>query len=149
MDLIQSDSSKVLTSALDGALLRHKAIASNISNAETPGYQPLKVEFEDQLMEAIQAQQHRGGAGGFLPSGVLKTTQLSHYTPKKADPEIEEVHPTMERAEFFFRMDKNGVDVEHEMASLAKNTQQYQAMSRLQSKMFNALRGVIKGAGGQ
>lgn len=147
MDLIQSQASKVMSAALDGSLLRHKAISSNISNAETPGYQPLKVEFEDQLTEAIQAQLHKGGVGGFLPNGVLKTTQLQHYTPKKADPEIEDVHPQMERAEFFFRMDKNGVDVEHEMANLAKNTQQYQAMSRLQSKMFTALRGVIKGAG--
>lgn len=148
MDLIQSQSSKVLSTALDGSLLRHKAISSNIANVETPGYQPLKVDFEDNLMEAIQAQLHRGGQNAFLPSGVLKTTQLAHYTPKKAHQEIEDVQPTMERAEFFFRMDKNGVDVEHEMANLAKNTQQYQAMSRLQSKMFNALRGVIKGAGG-
>lgn len=148
MDLIQSQASKVLTGALDGCMLRHKAIASNIANVETPGYQPLKVAFEEQLTEAIQAQLHRGTTDGHLPKGVLKTTQIEHYTPKQAESTIDEFQPTMERAEFFFRMDKNGVDVEHEMANLAKNTQQYQAISRLQGKLFNNLRNVIKGAGG-
>jgi flagellar basal-body rod protein FlgB len=35
--------------ALDAANLRHQAIANNIANANTPGYTPLKVNFEEQL----------------------------------------------------------------------------------------------------
>lgn len=35
--------------ALDGLSLRHTAIASNIANANTLGYRPRRVSFEDQL----------------------------------------------------------------------------------------------------
>jgi flagellar basal-body rod protein FlgB len=42
--------------ALDAAALRHEAIASNIANINSAGYQPLRVNFEEQLTAA-------GGAG--------------------------------------------------------------------------------------
>lgn len=45
--------------ALDAAGLRHQAIANNIANANTPGYVPLKVNFEEQ-MEAFR----QAAAGG-------------------------------------------------------------------------------------
>lgn len=35
--------------ALDAASLRHRTIANNIANANTPGYMPLRVNFEEQL----------------------------------------------------------------------------------------------------
>ena len=38
--------------ALDGAALRHQAIAANIANATTAGYVPVRVSFEHQLQEA-------------------------------------------------------------------------------------------------
>jgi flagellar basal-body rod protein FlgB len=41
--------------ALDAASLRHQAIANNIANASTPGYTPLKVNFEEQLSAFRQA----------------------------------------------------------------------------------------------
>ena len=44
--------------ALDAASLRHQAIANNIANANSAGYAPLKVNFEEQLAFA------RGGLRG-------------------------------------------------------------------------------------
>lgn len=41
--------------ALDAASLRHQAIANNIANANTPGYMPLRVNFEEQLAAFRQA----------------------------------------------------------------------------------------------
>lgn len=35
--------------ALDASLLRHKAIATNIANANSSGYQTMEVNFEQQL----------------------------------------------------------------------------------------------------
>jgi flagellar basal-body rod protein FlgB len=40
--------------ALDAANLRHLAIANNIANANTPGYVPLRVEFEERLEAAVR-----------------------------------------------------------------------------------------------
>lgn len=47
--MIQSLTSVMVESALDGLSLRHMAIASNIANAHSEGYRPMQVEFESQL----------------------------------------------------------------------------------------------------
>jgi len=46
---ISGATGEVVMLALDAANLRHQAIANNIANANTPGYVPLKVNFEEQL----------------------------------------------------------------------------------------------------
>jgi len=52
MKLIDSNHTKLLAKSLDAYSQRRKAIASNISNIDTPGYKKQKVSFEDQLREA-------------------------------------------------------------------------------------------------
>jgi flagellar basal-body rod protein FlgB len=52
-----SNSTEAVTStlmklALDGAALRHQAIAANIANASSPGHVPVRVDFEQQLRQA-------------------------------------------------------------------------------------------------
>lgn len=42
----------VLLKALDGLSVRAKVIAQNIANANSPGYRPLAVTFEDALRSA-------------------------------------------------------------------------------------------------
>ncbi len=46
---ISSATTEALKLALDAASLRHQAIANNIANVNTPGYVPLRVNFEEQL----------------------------------------------------------------------------------------------------
>lgn len=60
MDGIEAVTTTALGMALDAAALRHQAIANNIANANTPGYQPLRVSFESQL-DAARASLHEGG----------------------------------------------------------------------------------------
>lgn len=42
----------LLLKALDGLSLRAEATAQNLANANSPGYQPLAVTFEDALQQA-------------------------------------------------------------------------------------------------
>lgn len=42
---------KLISLALDASLMRETAIASNIANANTRGYQTLEVNFEQQLTQ--------------------------------------------------------------------------------------------------
>jgi flagellar basal-body rod protein FlgB len=44
-----------LTSALNGLSQRQRAIANNIANINTPGYQAQRVSFEDALAKSVQA----------------------------------------------------------------------------------------------
>jgi flagellar basal-body rod protein FlgB len=48
--------SRAIELALDGLSLRHNAIASNIANANTVGYRPMKVEFESKVSEILATQ---------------------------------------------------------------------------------------------
>ncbi|WP_273652280.1 flagellar basal body rod protein FlgB [Cellulomonas fimi] len=66
MGLFDSVSSVALNSALDGLALRQRAIADNVANIQTPGFQARRVRFEDELTRAVahgdgavQATTHR------------------------------------------------------------------------------------------
>lgn len=45
-------SAVLITRALDGLAMRQLATAQNIANANSPGYRPLRVDFEDSLRAA-------------------------------------------------------------------------------------------------
>ncbi len=145
MDFLTSQTSRVLAKAMDGLYARHTAIASNLANAETPGYQAREVLFEENLKQAIQAENHGQQASRFLPPGSLKVTSQKHYNPNPIPGNLDEARAQVERSQFQFRMDNNGVDVESQMAKLTRNSGKYQVLARLESKEFAALRGIIKG----
>jgi len=45
-------SAVLINKALDGLSMRMEVIAQNIANAQTDGYRPMQVSFEDALMKA-------------------------------------------------------------------------------------------------
>jgi len=47
---------EMLSRALDIAALRHKAIANNLANANTPGYRRLEVQFKQELDRVIHGR---------------------------------------------------------------------------------------------
>lgn len=152
MDILSNQTMDVLAKALDGHAMRHKAIASNIANAETPGFKRMDVAFEDALKQVIDQKNRQQWAGDnsppeFLPPGSLKTTHPGHYNPKPFPSSINDVRSDVNRAEFFFRQDGNGVDIDTEMAQLAKNSGKYNAIARMESQQFRSMRDVIKGGG--
>ena len=55
IEALSGETTNLVKLALDAASLRHQAIANNIANANTPGYTPLKVNFEEQLTAARRA----------------------------------------------------------------------------------------------
>ncbi|HEX7982318.1 MAG TPA: flagellar basal body protein, partial [Duganella sp.] len=61
--IIESGTVGLLSLALDAAGMRQQAIAQNIANANTPGYQRIGVSFESRLAELQQ-----GLAQGRAPS---------------------------------------------------------------------------------
>lgn len=61
--------------ALDAASLRQQAIATNIANANTPGYAPLAVSFEDQLEDARRALRTHGRLDAAALAGVQPALQ--------------------------------------------------------------------------
>lgn len=122
----------VARQALDGLSRRQDAIASNVANVDTPGYQRRDVTFESAL-----AQQVHGHASG------LRTTDPRHLSG----------HDTVamrdgmgrERDVVSTRNDANSVSIDEEMLLLAETQLRYQALTQNVGRRLTTLRTVIRG----
>ena len=121
-----------LQKGLDGTAAQQRAIASNIANLETPGYQPQVVSFEADLRQALQADA-KGAQAWERPIMSDGTSALERVTPQV---QVEDAGPV--------RLDGNAVNVEAEVASLTKNSLQHTALLRLLSGEFDMLKTVLK-----
>ncbi len=72
MGMFDSVSYVALNSALDGLALRQRAIADNVANIQTPGYQAKRVQFEDALSRAVA---DGGGAASATVARSLEPTR--------------------------------------------------------------------------
>lgn len=109
--------SRLLGLALDGALSQQAAIATNIANAQTPGYRPLAARFDDlvrQLRDRVTDRSLDADTGQLI--GTLRQTLDAQ--PLMADPTAATVR------------------IDMQMADLAKNSLQYQALLTAQSRLF-------------
>jgi flagellar basal-body rod protein FlgB len=152
MDLITSLTSQVMNKALDGLSKRHKAISSNLANVDTPNYHRRDVSFEDSLTQAIEGARDAGVASKRPATNdeplAMRTTSGKHFANRHMFQSLDEVQPQfVENEDLQYRNDGNSVDVENEMAQLAKNTQKYLAVTNLQSRAFRSLKSIISGGG--
>ncbi|MBL7033713.1 MAG: flagellar basal body rod protein FlgB [Candidatus Delongbacteria bacterium] len=123
----------LLNRSMDAYTLRQKAIANNVANAETPGYRRLEVDFEEHLQKMIQ-QRHQ----------VLERTDRRHLP----DPHAVEFMPVVMRQAAVNDPESNGVnsvDIDQEMASLAKALLGFRFASRVTANEFELLRKAISG----
>ena len=116
---IEALTTKALSLALDAASLRQQAIAANIANAGTPGYSPLKVDFESQLETARRGLQTNGSVDSFALSQVRPVM----FAESAQEPEA--------------------VRLDTEMAALAENSVQYQALLKGLSRQFSILSAAV------
>jgi flagellar basal-body rod protein FlgB len=122
---------RALGAAANFRQMRHNVISSNVANADTPGYQAKKLEFEDSLARAIRTE--TSGAeptavetGHFATGpGAISRTQADVFENPDAEP---------------VGLDGNTVNVEREMASLAENSIMYKAAIQLINKKLAALK---------
>lgn len=124
-------STYLLQKALDASWLRNKAIANNIANVDTPGYKRQKVEFEQVLAGAID-------------DNTFKDTGTNEqHISIGAGSSIHKEIKVMEDNSTSMRLDGNNVDVESEMAQLAKNNIAYYALIQKISSEFRKIRTAI------
>ncbi|MEB3245366.1 MAG: flagellar basal body rod protein FlgB [Vampirovibrionales bacterium] len=142
MDLITSLTSEAVGKALDGVSLRHKSIASNLANAETPGYHRADVSFENELAVALKhdrERQHRG----FSPGRMI---QIQNDIGGSGNSHVSQMTPKIEHdTDHKYRNDGNSVDVESELVALTKNTQRYMALVNLQTRLKRQITTAIQG----
>lgn len=109
--------------------LRNSVISSNVANAETPGYQAKKLDFEDALSRALNLE------GLPAPQG----TQPEHF--QTGTGALSRVKSDIyENPDVSVNNDGNTVDVEREMTELTNNTVMYKAAINLINKKMAALK---------
>ncbi len=131
--LLGGQADLALQRALDGSALRHRAIAENLANVDTPRYKRLEVEFATALQAAL-ADEGRG-----VP---LERTDSRHLPGGAAA--LEEVRPSVWRVrETTGRADGNNVDPDAELAKLAENTLLYDSLTQVLGRRLAMLRFTI------
>jgi flagellar basal-body rod protein FlgB len=109
---------QLVSVALDAAMARHAAIAANIANADTPSYHPLIARF-DQLVTELQGRVTDRTQDEALLRDAGRMQESLQSSPVVADPSAAKV------------------ELDMQMADLAKNTLQYQALLTAQGKLMS------------
>ena len=120
-----------LEQGLSYSATKGKVISQNIANVDTPNYKVKSVSFKDVF------------------TGV-KASQLDTYrtNPRHMEFKVGDSQSGVySHANFRYRHDGNGVDMDKEQADLASNQIYYNSLiDRLNGK-FNTMKNVIKGGG--
>ena len=123
-----------LRTVLDLRLQQHALTASNLANADTPGFKAKVIDFQKVLAEAVHG------------AGELRTTDPRHLQPGGAD--LHDDPPVLEIEPPPWALDGNSVLPERETARLTENSMMYDAVARgLQRKLAMLRYAVSDGRG--
>ena len=118
-------SATLLEKMLDVSSIKHKVIANNIANVNTPGYKKMEVSFADQLEKAVN-ESSMNKFDTFQPKIVISKEDTSETV----------------------RNDGNNVDMDKEVSSLVKNTLSYSIFTQLLAKKYEGIKSAIEGSRG-
>ncbi len=122
-----------MSRGMSAANLRHEVISNNIANVNTPKFKKSDVVFESLLAKELGLFDEQGKLE------VVRTHDRHMPIPMKgrATPEvIMDTSTTM-------RTDKNNVDIDKEMANLAKNQIYFNALAKEMGSHFQKVKTII------
>ena len=105
-----------LTRLLDATAFRHRVLANNLANADTPGYIRQEVPFESELADAVK-------------SGELADFKMTVTEDRSATP----------------RADGNNVQLDYELSEINKNALLHQMAVQLMQAKLSMQRTAITG----
>lgn len=105
--------------ALNLRAQRQEILASNIANADTPGYQARDIDFSSELTKAVE--QGRKSA-----SGLSMTTTSDRHLPGQATASSASSLDLLYRVPDQPALDGNTVDMDRERVNFADNSLRYQ-----------------------
>ena len=121
--IFQTDNYQLARKLLDAAVLRHEAIATNVANAETPGFRRLDLapDFASQLKA-------RMAAGDFGRTAETLRPVLSEDQTARA-----------------VRPDGNTVEIERELLAMNRNSVEFEYLTEIVSGNIKQLKLAITG----
>ena len=117
---------QVLHRALDVRMMRHRQLANNVANVDTPAYRPGDVDFEATLDRLVALDRHAQTTSGEV-----------------SDDGVEDAQVMIRGAEAAPTGDGNTVDLDQTMVALAENRLLFEATTNITKKRLAMLRYVI------
>jgi len=130
------------SAALSARGYRSQVLASNIANADTPGYQARDVDFKSALAEAAGAQGAQGAQNS--PQAAMVKTSARHMSAGAANGSTN-VGPLVYRTVTQASIDNNTVDVNVERAQFSDNAMRYEASLTFINAKIKGLMTAIQG----
>jgi flagellar basal-body rod protein FlgB len=124
--------------SLDALSMRHSAVASNIANINTPGYQKVEVNFEEALIDALERSTPKHGSGVPDMMDGMEITSGSQNVMLSWQPVMSKSETGAQR------LDGNKTTVETEMSGMAHNAVKYNALASVVAKEFQLLKSVAQ-----
>ena len=111
---------------------RSEVLASNLANADTPGYKARDFDFESMLRKEVQKPVRLAATQSrhiHSDQGVVASSQMAYRIPQQPS------------------LDGNTVEVEREQTEFSENAMRYQASLRFLDSRIKGLMLAIKGNG--
>lgn len=121
--IFQADNYQLARKLLDAAVLRQEAIATNVANAETPGFR--RLDLAPDFAAQLKSQMAAGNFG--KTSGALRPQLVE-------DPTARSVRP-----------DGNTVELERELLHMNRNAVEHDFLSEIVSGNLKRLKLAISG----
>lgn len=147
--LFGNSSYQTMRAALDASALRQKVIADNVANAETPGFRPHEVAFEELLTE-VQTGGTQGPSLALAPSGGRGSSGLASVPGSLAPPiSVGSALPRPQVIESAVTDPETGAataefDMERAMGDLNANRVLYATLTQLLSNRLIGLKNAIE-----
>lgn len=129
----------ILEFGLDGSYARHMALTNNIANVSTPNYKREDVDFIDVLNDSVSKMKTDNNSN---LAGVQKTNPNHISSSNNSDYRVR--FKANRFSNTTYRNDGNNVDIDSEMAKLAKNNLYYNTLIQRISGKFSMLQEVIQ-----
>lgn len=118
---------------------RHRMLAENVANVDTPGYETRQLDAAD-FQRSLRAAIDRKKAGGEEELILEPTGEFA----QDADGRLR-VTPSTEPPENVLFQDQTNVRIERQMAMMAENALMHQTMTELLRTRFDGLLKAIRG----
>lgn len=119
-----------LEQAMNYSTAKQKVISHNIANSDTPNYKAKSVSFNSEFSRILK------------DSMQANKTDIRHYDFKSTNSKSFSVFTQNSSS---YNHNGNNVDIDKEMAELAKNQIYYNAVADRIGSKFNSLKTVIRG----
>jgi flagellar basal-body rod protein FlgB len=131
----------LLKIGLDGAMKRQKTITNNIANVDTPNYKRKNVNFKETLQKKVDEYNNDSH------NLSLAETDSKHIKNNNQNANSQQNLKVSTDDTGNYRNDKNNVDIDVEMAAMAKNQIYYSTLSQQINNKFQVLNKVIDRGG--